>query len=81
MQLLPYIPKEKNIIQTILENNYSDFEKCYNEVYAKDYGIYHLERISKSVEKFTGFRFILLTSVLIFTIIWQLGRIKKDSGL
>jgi len=40
---LPYIPREKNIIQTILQENYADFEKIYDEVYAKDYGIYQLE--------------------------------------
>ena len=50
---MPYIPKDTNIIQTILHENYADFEKVYDEGYAKDYGIFQLERISESVLKFT----------------------------
>ncbi len=49
---MPYIPKEKNIIQTILKDNYADFEDCYDEKYAEEYGIYRLDRISKTVSKF-----------------------------
>jgi hypothetical protein len=51
---LPYIPRDTNIIQTILQENYADFEKIYDEVYAKNYGIYRLEIISESVLKFIG---------------------------
>jgi hypothetical protein len=36
MQPLPYIPREKNIIQTIIEENYTEFEKIYDDIYAKD---------------------------------------------
>jgi hypothetical protein len=50
---LTYIPGEKNIIQTIIQQNYYDFEKEYDEVYAKDYGIYRLERIIESINKLT----------------------------
>jgi hypothetical protein len=52
MQPLPYTPKEKNIIQTILDAHYTDFENAYDEVYAKDYGIFRLERIGEAVNKF-----------------------------
>jgi hypothetical protein len=47
---LPYNPRRKNIIQTILEENYADFENIYDEVYAKYYGIYRMERISETVK-------------------------------
>jgi hypothetical protein len=49
---LPYISRDANNIQTILAENFDDFEKVYNEVYAKDYGIFRLERISRAVSKF-----------------------------
>jgi hypothetical protein len=46
------MPQKKNIIQTIFEENYTKFEDMYDEIYAKDYGIYRLERIGEAVNKF-----------------------------
>ena len=37
----------------IIEENYTEFENIYDDVYAKDYGIYRLERIGETVGKFT----------------------------
>lgn len=48
-----YLSKEKNIIQTIIQENYSDFEASYDEDYAKDYGVFRLSRINKSVSRFS----------------------------
>ena len=53
MQPLPYKPRERNVIQTIFEDNFDNFYKNYDEAYAQDYGIYRLERITDAVEKFT----------------------------
>jgi hypothetical protein len=52
MKPLAYIPRDKNIIQTIFEENYANFKNIYEKVYAKDYGIYRLELISETVNKF-----------------------------
>lgn len=50
---MPYNQKETNIIQTILSENYTDFENTYDEKYADEYGIYRLDRINESVSKFS----------------------------
>ena len=53
MTVLPvYIPREQNVIQRILKDHFSDFEECYDELYAKEYGKYRIIRIKEAVEKF-----------------------------
>ena len=47
-----YVPREQNVIQKILKDHFSDFEKQYNEHYAKQYDKYRIIRIKEAVEKF-----------------------------
>ncbi len=47
-----YIPREQNVIQRILKDHFLDFEECYDELYAKEYGKYRIIRIKEAVEKF-----------------------------
>jgi len=39
-------------IQKILKDHFSDFEECYDDLYAKQYGKYRIIRIKEAVEKF-----------------------------
>jgi hypothetical protein len=41
-----------NYLVGIHTPGYTEFENIYNDVYAKDYGIYRLERIGEAVNKF-----------------------------
>ncbi len=51
--LLPvYIPREQNVIQKIIKDHFSDFEKRYDDHYADKYGKYRIIRIKEAVEKF-----------------------------
>ncbi len=51
--LLPvYTPREQNVIQKILKDHFSDFEKHYDDHYADKYGKYRIIRIKQAVEKF-----------------------------
>ena len=51
--LLPvYTPREQNVIQKILKDHFSDFEKRYDDHYADKYGKYRIIRIKQAVEKF-----------------------------
>jgi len=45
-------PRSRNVIQTILKNHFSDFEKRYDDHYADRYGKYRIIRIKQAVEKF-----------------------------
>ena len=47
-----YKPRSRNVIQTILKNHFSDFEKHYDDYYADKYGKYRIIRIKQAVEKF-----------------------------
>ena len=47
-----YKPRSRNVIQTILKNHFSDFEKRYDDHYADKYGKYRIIRIKQAVEKF-----------------------------
>jgi len=47
-----YKPRSRNVIQTILKNHFSDFEKRYDDHYADKYGKYRIIRIKEEVEKF-----------------------------
>ena len=47
-----YKPRSRNVIQTILKNHFSDFEKHYDDHYADKYGKYRIIRIKQAVEKF-----------------------------
>ena len=47
-----YTPKSKNVLQTILENHFADFEACYEEKYAKQYRNFKLEMIADKVHRF-----------------------------
>lgn len=49
---LPYNQKDTNIIQTILNENFTDFENSYDEKYANEYGLFRLDRINETVSKF-----------------------------
>ena len=51
--LLPvYVPREQNVIQNILKDNFQEFEDRYDDLYAKQYGKYRIIRIKEAVEKF-----------------------------
>ena len=50
---MPYNQKETNIIQTILSENYTDFENTYDVKYADEYGLFRLDRINETVSKFS----------------------------
>lgn len=52
MLLGEYSPKDRNVIQVILENHFSDFEDRYEEEYAEKYGKYRLHAISEKVFQF-----------------------------
>jgi len=45
-------PREQNVIQKILKDHFSDFEECYDDLYAKQYGKYRIIHIKEAVEKF-----------------------------
>ena len=47
-----YTPREQNVIQKILKDHFSDFEKRYDDHYADKYGKYRIIRIKQAVEKF-----------------------------
>jgi hypothetical protein len=47
-----YVPREKNVIQKIFKNHFSDFEQQYDDHYAQRYGKYRIIRIKEAVEKF-----------------------------
>jgi hypothetical protein len=47
-----YKPREKNVIQEILQDHFSLFEENYDAQYSKKYGQYRIIRIKESVEKF-----------------------------
>jgi len=47
-----YTPRELNVIQKILKDHFSDFEKRYDDHYADKYGKYRIIRIKEAVEKF-----------------------------
>jgi hypothetical protein len=47
-----YKPRSRNVIQTILKNHFSDFEKHYDDHYADKYGKYRIIRIKEAVVKF-----------------------------
>jgi len=47
-----YVPREQNVIQKIFKDHFSDFEKQYDDHYAKQYGKYRIIRIKQAVEKF-----------------------------
>ena len=47
-----YKPRSRNVIQTILKDHFSDFEKRYDDHYADKYGKYRIIRIKQAVEKF-----------------------------
>ena len=49
-----YKPRSRNVIQTILKNHFSNFEKHYDDHYADKYGKYRIIRIKNAVEKFIG---------------------------
>jgi len=40
------------VIQKILKDHFSDFEECYDDLYAKQYGKYRIIRIKEAVENF-----------------------------
>ncbi len=48
-----YTPREQNVIQKILKDHFSDFEKRYDDHYADKYGKYRIIRIKQAVEKFS----------------------------
>jgi hypothetical protein len=50
-----YKPRSRNVIQTILKNHFSDFEKYYDDHYADKYGKYRIIRFKQAVEKFIEF--------------------------
>jgi len=47
-----YKPREKNVIQEILQAYFSTFEENYDAQYSEKYGKYRIIRIKESVEKF-----------------------------
>ena len=47
-----YTPREQNVIQKIIKDHFSDFEKRYDNHYADKYGKYRIIRIKQAVEKF-----------------------------
>jgi hypothetical protein len=47
-----YKPRSRYVIQTILKNHFSDFEKHYDDHYADKYVKYRLIRIKEAVQKF-----------------------------
>lgn len=46
-----YKPREKNVIQEILQDHLSAFEESYEHKYSKKYGKYKIIRIKESVER------------------------------
>ena len=47
-----YIPRGKTVLYTILDNHFNDFVENYESRYAKECGLYSLERISSVVEEY-----------------------------
>jgi hypothetical protein len=47
-----YVPREKNVIQKIFQDHFSDFEKHYDDHYAQRYGKFRIIRIKEAVGKF-----------------------------
>jgi len=47
-----YKPREKNVIQEILQNHFKSFEENYDTQYSGKYGKYRIIRIKETVERF-----------------------------
>jgi hypothetical protein len=47
-----YKPREKNVIQEILQDHFKSFEENYDTQYSEKYGKYRIIRIKEAVEKF-----------------------------
>ncbi|MBA7713442.1 hypothetical protein ES703_122445 [subsurface metagenome] len=47
-----YKPREKNVIQEILQDHFKSFEENYDTQYSGKYGKYRIIRIKEAVEKF-----------------------------
>jgi len=45
-----YIPRGRNVLHIIFENNFRDFIDHYEEKYEKNYGKYRLDRIISVVD-------------------------------
>ncbi len=52
MEDLVYKPREKNVIQEILQNHFKSFEENYDTQYSGKYGKYRIIRIKETVERF-----------------------------
>jgi hypothetical protein len=46
-----YVPREKNVIQKIFQDHFSDSEKHYDDHYADKYGKHRIILIKQAVEK------------------------------
>jgi len=47
-----HVTREKNVIQKIFQDHFSDFEQKYDDHYAQRYGKFRIIRIKEAVEKF-----------------------------
>jgi len=47
-----YEPREKNVIQEILQDHFLSFEQNYDTKYSEKYGKYKIIRIKETVERF-----------------------------
>ena len=47
-----YVPRGANILRLIFHDHFPAFADAYDSLYAKDYGMFRLKRISRVVERF-----------------------------
>ena len=47
-----YVPRGPSVLTHLFHDNFQDFALSYDDLYAKDYGRFRLQRISRVVEKF-----------------------------
>jgi hypothetical protein len=47
-----YKPREKNVIQEILQDHFNSFEENYDAQYSEKYGKYRIIHIKETVERF-----------------------------